>query len=296
MRISFCTTCMGRTHHLKQTLLQNIEDNLGKGPDVEFIVLDYGSKDGLKDWILNDPALAPHLTSGVLKYARNPEPEHFRVAHAKNMAHRLATGDVVCNLDADNYLGSGFAAHLAAVFSKDRHALVAPSMPLSRATPDEHKGFIGRIALARESFIRLGGYDEQFRGWGGEDTDLVIRALALGLKARPFDDREFIRVIPHAHTERTVNVAAEDRAAALKRLSESGTGLKLGKLVDRFRSLSAPQRNKGGHFGEGRVETGAQAAPFAIGPADSGPPIPSHPVQSSLGYIRMVRGVHQPEV
>lgn len=291
MKISFCTTCMGRTSYLKQTLLQNLLDNKGTGPDVEFVVLDYNSKDGLKDWLLNDPGLAPHLADGTLKYARHPDATHFRHSHAKNMAHRLATGDVVCNLDADNFTGPGFARHLASVFSDNMNSLVLPSMPLLRAMPGDLKGFCGRIAMSRQNFDRLGGYDEKFRQWGGEDTDLTIRALARGLTAAPFDNKDFTRIIPHGDAERIANTPAEDRGIALKRLSESGTGLKIGKLADRFSSLSSPQRNKGGHFGEGRVEMGKNAEPRLLGPADCGPPIPPRPLRGSLRYIQVALGL-----
>jgi predicted glycosyltransferase involved in capsule biosynthesis len=197
---------MNRTEHLQQTLPRNIADNpAGKGFDIEFVVLDYNDKQGMKDWILNDPALAPHLENGTLKYARHPDSPNFRHAHAKNMAHRLATGDVVCNLDADNFLVRGFAQHLAEVFSKEPNAMVLPSMPMLRSSPNEEKGYCGRIALSRDNFIRLGGYDEKFGQWGGEDTDLSIRALAAGVKAAPFDNRDFTRVIAHSHAERVVN-------------------------------------------------------------------------------------------
>ena len=38
------------------------------------------------------------------------------MAHAKNMAHRLGIiegADILCNLDADNFTGPGFASYIA---------------------------------------------------------------------------------------------------------------------------------------------------------------------------------------
>ncbi|KKL80749.1 hypothetical protein LCGC14_2001600, partial [marine sediment metagenome] len=49
-KISFCTTCMGRLYNLKETLPKNIEAN-GEYPNVEFVILDYNSSDGLGDWV-----------------------------------------------------------------------------------------------------------------------------------------------------------------------------------------------------------------------------------------------------
>ena len=50
-KVSICTTCMDRLSDLKQTLPQNIQDNLDY-PNVEFVVLDYNSKkDDVDGWI-----------------------------------------------------------------------------------------------------------------------------------------------------------------------------------------------------------------------------------------------------
>jgi hypothetical protein len=36
----------------------------------------------------------------------------FKWLRAKNIAHQIATGDIVCNLDADNYTGKDFAFYI----------------------------------------------------------------------------------------------------------------------------------------------------------------------------------------
>ena len=43
----FCTTCKGRTAHLRETLPRNLVDN----PDSRFLVLDYNSQDDLLDFL-----------------------------------------------------------------------------------------------------------------------------------------------------------------------------------------------------------------------------------------------------
>ena len=49
-KISFCTVCMNRLHHLKMTLQKNISDNRDYS-NLEFIILDYNSSDGLGEYI-----------------------------------------------------------------------------------------------------------------------------------------------------------------------------------------------------------------------------------------------------
>ncbi|MGV3523174.1 MAG: glycosyltransferase family 2 protein [Candidatus Sericytochromatia bacterium] len=48
-------------------------------------------------------------------------------------------------------------------------------------SPQEN-AFAGNLGLHRRSLERLGGFDERFQGWGGEDLDLGERALRAGLE------------------------------------------------------------------------------------------------------------------
>lgn len=48
-------------------------------------------------------------------------------------------------------------------------------------SPQEN-AFAGNLGLHRRSLERLGGFDEAFQGWGGEDLDLGERALQAGLE------------------------------------------------------------------------------------------------------------------
>src|SRR6187402_102950 len=98
-RISFCTVCMNRIEHLKQTLPKNIEDNIAYG-NLEFLLLDYNSKDGLEEWVESE--MKEYIDKGILHYYKTTEPEYFHRSHSRNMIIKKATGDIVCNIDADN--------------------------------------------------------------------------------------------------------------------------------------------------------------------------------------------------
>jgi hypothetical protein len=117
MKIAFCTTCRGRAMHVRRTLPQNIADNPGR--DSVFVLLDYNSQDDLEMFVSLE--LNEELERGKLVYYRNPEPVRFRMAHAKNQAHRcglLEGADVLVNLDADNLTGWGFAAFVRETFER----------------------------------------------------------------------------------------------------------------------------------------------------------------------------------
>lgn len=178
MRISFYTTCMGRLHHLRQTLPLNLLRN----PKSEFVVLNYNSPDGLDEWMRSNPS--PRVC-----YVRDGDANFYHSSHAKNLAAKAASGDILVNLDADTLAGPGLEDRLVELFSEDAKRLV-------------HVGFTGTIALLRDDFFHLRGYDEALRGWGYDDVDLIARAGHFGLSRYRLRQRRLISRIDHSDEER----------------------------------------------------------------------------------------------
>jgi hypothetical protein len=165
-RISICTTCMGRLYDLAVTLPKNIEDNKDY-PNVEFVVVDYNSDDNVGNYLLNGfPDL---IESGKLVHVRTEEPKFFSMAHSRNIAFKVASGDIVNNVDADNFTGKGFATAI------NQLAQLRPERALfAKGKRSVH----GRIGFWRNEFIDiLGGYDEELKGYGHDDHDLMERAM-----------------------------------------------------------------------------------------------------------------------
>lgn len=174
--IVFCTTCKGRAQHLELTLPQNLSDN----EDCKFLVLDYNSQDHLLPWLEKNHKF--DLDSGRLVLYRMPVPERFRMAHAKNVAHRLGIvegGETLVNLDADNFTGKGFASYIGAAMDDDDSFLWARMVP--GLLP---RGISGRIAVSAKAFVNVGGYDERFDTWGPDDKDFNARLRRLGYTAK----------------------------------------------------------------------------------------------------------------
>jgi len=110
--IAFCITCRGRAQHIKKTLPQNLADN----KKAKFILIDYGSPDDLLEYVTS--AHADELATGRL-VIYSYQADRFRMAHAKNFAHRCAIlegADILCNLDADNMTGKDFDLYIADLF------------------------------------------------------------------------------------------------------------------------------------------------------------------------------------
>ncbi len=195
--ISFCTVCRNRLHHLRKTLPQNISDNIDY-PNIEFIVLDYNSSDGLADFIHEE--MHEHIRSGKLVYYQNKEPRYFRRSHSRNMAFKLAAGDIICNLDADNFTGNGFAFYINDAFNKHKNFFLSATRSA--------KDILGRICIKREDFFRVKGFDENMNSYGFEDFDLINRLELLGLQKIDIINPAFLKAITHSDKERIAEEAA----------------------------------------------------------------------------------------
>jgi len=106
---------MNRLHHLKQTLVRNIRDNEDYDK-LAFILLDYNSNDGLSTYVYNE--LEEYLSNGRLKYFRTEEPVHYNMSDSRNIAFKLAKGEIVRNIDADTFTGRSFANYVNSVFQE----------------------------------------------------------------------------------------------------------------------------------------------------------------------------------
>lgn len=177
---------MNRFHHLKRTLVPNLAKIICFGSDVEWVIVNYNSQDemddGLRDYI-------SFTMRGHLAYYRTTDIQYFNYSHAKNLSHLLARSDYVVSLDADNFLDAGGIARILQLFAEYPDAIL--------------KGLGGLVGLKKPHFLSLGGYDEDFHGWGYEENDFVMRATRWGLTPVGLDcvkDR-----IEHSDEERIEN-------------------------------------------------------------------------------------------
>lgn len=166
--ISFCTTCMGRNHDLKRTLIPNLENN--PEANTEFIILNYNSKDDMHDFITST-LVRPYLEIKKVRYFRTREPLYYSFPHSRNLAFRQSSGDVILNLDPDNYTGPGFANRIRQLCAV-RSSLALFARAKLRIN--------GRLGLYRQDFYDIGGYDESLTGYGYDDRSLLLRALSHG--------------------------------------------------------------------------------------------------------------------
>jgi len=191
---------MNRLCQLSETLLKNIEDNAGY-ENIEFVLLNYNSQDGMEEWVKEN--MSEFISSGRLVYYKTIQPQSFSHSHSKNLAFNLATGHIVCNINADHFTGTDFANYVNREFSDCENIVLTPiDFPRARRGFRPAKDVFGKVCVLKKSFEQVKGFDERMKGYGFEDFDFVNRLELSGVKRRLIDDFAFLKYISHSEESR----------------------------------------------------------------------------------------------
>ena len=199
-KISFCIVCKNRLYQLEETLIQNIRDNEDYD-NLEFILLDYNSEDGMEDWAKEN--LAEYILNGKLTYYRTTEPQGFSHSHSKNLAFKLADGDIVCNVHADHYTGKGFADYTNEAFNRDEN-IILTTIDFYKTKKDYFpaKDVLGKVCVRKSDFLKINGFDERMQKYAFEDYDFINRLEMLPLKRTLIEAPSFLNFISHEEEKR----------------------------------------------------------------------------------------------
>lgn len=168
-KISFCTGVKNRLSQLKKTLFENLESNLENSKDIEFILVDFDSNDGCSEWVIEN--CQNYLSSGFLKFFKIINFPYWHASICKNTCHLLGEGEVLVNLDCDNFTGIRGGDKLINIFKNQDIKLVH-----QWCRKEWFSGNYGRIGVRRGLFDKLGGYDESLHNMAYQDTDLIERS------------------------------------------------------------------------------------------------------------------------
>lgn len=97
----------------------------------------------------------------------------------------------------------------------------------------------GSIAIKRHSFFEIGGFDEEFVGWGGEDDEFWERAQTL--KVWPFGSFPLIHLWHPAQTEKYKGILA-DTYKRYRSLSEIAPRERIKRLLSKTTVSSKSKR------------------------------------------------------
>jgi hypothetical protein len=190
---------MNRLYHLKETLPRNIEDNLAY-QNLEHIVLDYNSQDDMEVWVKQH--FATYIEKGRLKYYKAPDPEKFNMTHSKNMVSKLASGDIVCLVDADNYTGKEYVDYVNQCFNEQQNIFLTT---IAKRKVKNQMDVLGRICFRKNDFLKIQGFDEFMSSYGFDDYDFANRLTLAGIRRNVIANKKYLQAITHTSNERLEN-------------------------------------------------------------------------------------------
>lgn len=183
-QVAFVTTCKGRLHHVQQTL-----PSLVAQAPAEVILVDYGCPDNTGGWV------EKHFPE--VKVVRVNDDPGFCLPRARNIGAEHSSASWICFIDADIRVNAGWLDWLEQNL-QDGHFYQAALVDGAR-NPET----FGTVVCPRTAFEAVDGYDEVFRGWGGEDDDLYTRLIESKLVRSATYPARFVEAISHADAERT---------------------------------------------------------------------------------------------
>lgn len=173
MRISYCTTCHKRLWQLKQTLIHNLK--FIQSGFSELIILLYNDNESYHYLVDN---FNNYIKDGRLVLINYLEKEqifedgtNWSCGYVKHLVHSYASGEVLFNLDADNFIDIELNSKLNTLLPTELLLITH-----NKWLPD---GRSGRIGVHRDMYNNIQGYRDKGRN---DDGDFVSQCKIKGCK------------------------------------------------------------------------------------------------------------------
>jgi hypothetical protein len=170
--ISYCIPVMGRLTDLHATLAENLQANLEYRHAVEFLVIEFGETNEVRDWITAEPAFTSALADGYLRVVSDTKTlDTWHFGKAKNAFKPHLTGRTYSSLDADNFVTAEETAWLLAIADRYPAGFMAHHF-----TGTWGDGTSGRVSLPTAMY-RASGYDARLLPRQWDEMDMILGTL-----------------------------------------------------------------------------------------------------------------------
>jgi len=170
-RISFCLIINNNWERFEQTLFENIQDSVAY-ENFEFVILDFNSSRKTKAWFKEN--VNNLINKGEIAYYKLSQTRAFNRSHATNLICKLASGDIICLIEAGQLIGKDFCNYINGWFKINSNIMiVSPSAEPNNANFTTYYERI--MAVKKVDFLHVKGFDEKTKTTVFEDTDLIRR-------------------------------------------------------------------------------------------------------------------------
>lgn len=193
---------MNRLDHLKVASEYLMKDKR-VGTDWLWVLVDYVCPQESGKWVKDK-------YGDRVEVVKIEAPEDGEVVFNKPLAlnsgamHAIELGvEYLCFIDADTMVDKLFLEYLDSTASLDKFDIIVPALA--------KKDLTGFLCVHAKHFLRVGGYDINFVGWGAEDLEMRVKLYLKG--GLPFGEIpvEFAESIQHGDDVRTLEYDEKDK-------------------------------------------------------------------------------------
>ena len=174
-RFAFIMPCMGRLDHVKRSAAQLMQCAPVDGKKNLFVFVDFYCPDGSGDWIKSQFKNACVVKMADLLPLEDDRQPLFNKpgAHNTGALEAIERGaEYLVFIDADTLITPQLIAFLYGNASRDRFMIFEPSLVWRDLT--------GFLVVHKSHFLKVNGFDKDFKGWGAEDLEMRVKLLLRG--------------------------------------------------------------------------------------------------------------------
>lgn len=224
---AFIMPCMGRKSHVQVSAKALLEDPRMDGENNHFVFVDYFCSEDTGTWVEQTFGERAHVLR-IGKHMQTPKGRmpifNKPIAQNSGAIEALKLGaQYYVFLDADTIVSPQLLDYVFRFASMDQFMIFEPN--------PRWRDLTGFLVVHHRPFIKVGGFNKDFKGWGAEDLEMRIHLYLEGLAPRHQTKLVFknpqkytmkwteipgqlAQSIPHADDARVANYEEKDKDAS----------------------------------------------------------------------------------